>query len=196
MLFFYLTLFKKLSILSVLGALLAMYLSTGLVIVNVNNMTGNKLDPYIARPSVSTPIFKKEVVNHWAETVMEEGNEIGNDVRDVLYCDKTNLTLTWIFLGLVAYIAGRYFSLLPVFFVLTLLAFSLPLAYEKNKTEVDNAVAKATECASKHLETGRKIAGERAGQLREIAAEKLDKAPPAIRSTAARVGLAPAKKSS
>ena len=130
--------------------------------MDVKKMTRNRLDTYIARPATPSPLFRKEVVNNWAETIIEDGNKPGNDICDVLYCGKTGLTVAWIFLELFAFVAGKYFLLLPVFVELTLEAFSLPGVYENNKKEVDNVGAEATESASKHMKIGRTMAGERA----------------------------------
>lgn len=196
MLFFYLTLFRKQSIVAVLGGLMTLYLIVGLMVVNVNNMVGNQLDKFIKRPAVSEPLFKKELVNYWAETLMDEGNEIGEVLRDVLYCDDTKRTVGWIFISLTVYIIGKYFSMLPVFFVLTLVAFSLPLLYERNKKEVDGALAKAGAEASRHIEVGRKIGVEKALKVKELAATKLEKAPPGVKSFTKKLGLTPAKKAS
>lgn len=196
MLFFYLTLFRRQSIVAVLGGLMTLYLIVGLMVVNVNNMVGNQLDKYIKRPAAEKPIFKKELVNYWAETLMDEGNEIGDVLRNVLYCDDTKLTVGWIFLSLAVYIIGKYFSMLPVFFVLTLAAFSLPFLYERNKKEVDGVIAKASAEASKHIETGRKLGVEKALKVKELAANKLEKAPPGVKNITKRLGLTPLKKAS
>lgn len=198
MLFFYLTLFKGLSILSVVGALAAMYLVVGLVVVNVNRVAGGQLDKYIARPAVGTPFLRKESVSRWADTFLEEGNELAEDVRAVIYCDDAPLTLTWIAASVTLFFAGKYFSLLPLFFAVTLAAFTAPLAYEKNKEQVDDALAKASESAAAHGQSARKAAGAHAARLRDTAADRagplLDKAPPAARDFAAKLGITPKKK--
>lgn len=195
MLFFYLTLFRGQSILAVFGGLLSMYLIIGVIVVNVNNMAGGQLDKYIKRPAVETPIFKKETVNFWAETLMDEGNDIGGYMRNVLYCDNPKLTLSWIFVALTIYIVGKYFSLLPVFFVIFLLSFSMPLVYEKNQKEVDAVLAKFADAASKHLEKTREISVKQASKYRDMAAQKLETGPPAVRSLAEKIRSTPAKKS-
>lgn len=198
MLFFYLTLVRKLSVLSVIGFLFGLYLVIGLILVNINKYVGGKLDKYIARPPPGTPLFKRESFNRITDTIVEEGNEIASELRDIIYCDKTTVTLGWTFAAVMIYYIGMFVSLVTVFFIGTLLLFSVPLIYEKNKKQVDDAVAKASDAASRHIETGRKAAVERASQLRETAAQKsapyLEKAPPAARNLAEKIGLTPQKR--
>lgn len=197
LLFFYLTLVRGLSVLSVIGALSAAYLILGLVIVNVNKHTGGKLDSYLTRPPAGTPLFRRETIYRFVDTLIEEGNEIAEEIRDVLYCDKLPITLGCAFLAFVVFVAGKYFSLLSVLLVETILAFTLPLLYEKNKKQVDDAVAKASDAACRHIETGKKAAADRAIQLRDVAAAKsaplLEKAPPVAKNLAERFGLTPVK---
>ncbi len=195
MLFFYFTLYRQQSILAVFGGLLTMYLIVGIIVVNVNKMAGGQLDKYIKRPAVEVPIFKKETVNFWAETLMDEGNDIGGYFRNVLYCDNNKLTMSWIFVALTIYIVGKYFSLLPVFFVVFLLSFSLPLVYEKNQKDFDAVLSKVADVASKHLEKTHKYSVEQATKVRDIAAKKLEQGPPAARSLADKIRSTPAKKS-
>lgn len=198
MVFFYLTLVRGSSILSVIGGLFFAYLALGLIVVNANKRMGGKLDKYVARPPASTPLFRRESAIRIADTVVEEGNEVAEEIRDIVYCDKPSITLAWMAFAFVVYILGKYFSLLSVFLVLTIAAFTVPLAYEKNKKTVDDALATASDTASRHLETGRRIATERAEQMREVAAERsaplLEKAPPVARNFAEKMGLTPKKK--
>lgn len=196
--FFYLTLWRGISILSVCGAGFALYLVVGLVVVAANqSVLGGALDKYIKRPATTTPMFSTASAYAFADIFVEEGNELAQDVRDVIYCDNTRLTLAYLVLALVMYVAGKFFSLLSVAAFCTLLAFSLPLLYEKNKAQVDEAVSKVSDLASKHLESGRKVAVERSYQLKDLAAERsapfLDKAP-AVKTLANKVGFTPSKK--
>lgn len=197
MLFFYLTLIRGLSVLSVIGALFGLYVILRFVLHNINSKVGGKLDKYIARQPEGTPLFKRESFMRIADTIVEEGNENAVLLTDIIHCDNNSVTLACIAAAFFVYVLGMYCSLLSVIFVLTILAFSLPLAYEKNKKKVDDAVAKATDMASRHLETGRRAATERAVQLRDVAAERsaplLEKAPPAARQFAERIGLTPKK---
>ncbi|CDF41185.1 unnamed protein product [Chondrus crispus] len=197
MLFFYLTLVRGLSVLSVIGAFSGAYLILGIIIVNVNKRTGGKLNSYITRPATGTPLLRRETIYRGVDTVIEECNEVGEEIRDVLYCDKPPLTLGCAFVAFLVYIAGNYFSLLSVLLVGTIALFTLPLAYEKNKKTVDDAVARASDAAAKHIETGRKVATDRAVKLRDVAAAKsaplLEKAPPVAKNLAEKFGLTPVK---
>lgn len=198
MLFFYLTLVRGSSVLSVIGALFAVYIALRFVSVHVNARIGGKLDKYIARPPVGTLLFRREPLIRAVDTIVEEGNEISDELRDMIYCDKMAVAGGWMFVALSVYFIGMHFSLLAVFFVCTLALFSLPLAYEKNKKQVDDALAKVTDAASKQIETGRKAAVDRAVMMRDTAAERsgpyLEKAPPAARNFAEKLGLTPKKK--
>jgi Reticulon len=195
--FFYLTWYKQISALSLAGASLAAFLSVGLLVVNLNGMAGGKLDHFIARPALSPPVFTTERAYALADIFVAEGNEFMDDARDVLYCDNTPLSVTWIVVGLAIYLLGK-FSILPVLMVVTVAAFTLPIGYEKNKKLVDEKLAQASEFMGKHIETGRKVAGERAYQFKDLAAERsapyLDKAP-AVKNLAEKVGFTPSKKS-
>jgi Reticulon len=196
--FFYFTLWKGYSILSVCGGGVALYLCLGLVLVNVNKIVlGGSLDRFVKRPANPAPMFSKAAAYRFADVFVEEGNEFAEDVRDVMYCDHTALTVTYIVLALFVYVVGKSFSLLPVFFVFTLFAFTLPIAYEKNKKAVDGGIAQASAVASKHLESGRKVVVARSYQFKDMAAEKsapyLEKAP-AVKNLANKVGFTPSKK--
>lgn len=198
LLFFYLALARQLSVLSVVGLLCGCYLVVGLVVVHVNERTGGRLDAYVKRPPPGTPLFRPESVNRWAQTFLEEGNEIGDDIRDVLYCDRGEVTARWIAVSLGVYLAGLYFSVVTVLLVVTIAAFTLPLAYERNKKQVDDAAARATVAASKYIETGRRAAADKAVQLRDVAASRsapyLEKAPPAAQNLLGKMGLMAPKK--
>lgn len=196
--FYYFTLWRGISVLSVCGAGFAMYLALGLVVVNANKLVfGGALDKYIKRPVSATPMFSTASAYAFADIFVEEGNELAQDVRDVIYCDNTPLSVAYSVLALVMYFAGKFFSLLSVAAFCTVLAFTVPLFYEKNKKEVDDAVSKASDLASKHLESGRKVAVERSYQLKDIAAERsapyLEKAP-VVKNFANKVGFTPTKK--
>jgi Reticulon len=196
--FYYLTLWKGYSILSVIGAGTATFLTLCLVAVNANkSFLGGSLDRFVKRSATSSPMFSTAAAYRFADVFVEEGNEFAEDARDVIYCENTGLTVAYIFVGVIVYFVGKSFSLLPVFFVFTLLAFTLPIAYEKNKKTVDNAVTQASAVASKHLESGRKVAVDRSYQLKDLAAERsalyLEKAP-AMKNLAAKVGFTPSKK--
>lgn len=197
LLFFYLTLVRGMSVLSVIGALSGAYLVVGLLVVNVNKHTGGKLDAYVTRPPAGTPLLRRDVIYRGVDTVIEEVNEVGEEIRDILYCEKAGLALGCAFVALVVYVAGMYFSLLYVMLVETIALFTLPLAYEKNKKTVDDAVARASDAAAKHIETGKKVATDRAVRLRAVAAERsaplLDKAPPVAKNLAEKFGLTPIK---
>lgn len=197
MLFFYLTLVRGLSVLSVCGLLFGLYLTFRLAAFHVNKHMGGKFDNYLARPPASTPLFRRDSMMHVVDTIVEEGNEISEQLRDIIYCDKMGVTAAWMFVALVIYVAGNWFSLVSVFFLASLAVFSLPLAYEKNKKQVDDALAKASDTASRHLESGRRAAAEQAVKLRDAAVEKstpyLEKAPPVARNLAVKMGLTPKK---
>lgn len=200
MLFYYLTLWKGYSILSVWGAGVAMFLTACLVAVTANkSVLGGSLDRFVKRPATSTPMFSTANAYKFADVFVEEGNEFAEDMRDVIYCENPGVTIAYIVLALVVYFLGKFFSLLPLFFAFTLAAFTLPIAYEKNKKQVDDAVAQASSVAGKHLESGRKVALDRSLKLKDLAAERsapyLEKAP-AMKNLANKVGFTPSKKAS
>lgn len=198
LIFFYFTLWKKYSILSVFGATLALYLIFGLIVVNVNKMIlGGSLDRFVKRPPVSTPLLNTASMYKVADTIVEEGNEFAEDARNVFYCDNTPLTVAYILIGVAVYVIGKFVPPLVFFFIFTMLAFIVPIAYEKNKKEVDAALTKASDVASKHLESGRKIAVERSYKLKDMAAERsapyLEKNA-TVKGLADKVGFTPTKK--
>jgi hypothetical protein len=194
--FFYLTWYKQISIMSLAGATLAAYLAFGLLVVNLNNMSGRKLDKFVTRPASPPPTFSTERAYAIADILVAEGNDFMADARDLLYCDNTPLSVAWIGIGLAIYLLGKL-PFLPVLMVIIIAAFTLPLAYLKNKKLVDEKFAQASEIAGKHFETGKKVAGERAYQFKDMAAERsapyLEKAP-AVKSLADKVGFTPSKK--
>lgn len=196
-LFFYLTLGRGLSVLSVVGALWAGYLALGSIVVRANSYLGGKLDRYVKRPERGVPFLRRDVLYRGVDTVVEEVNEVGEEIRDVLYCENLGLTVGGIMSGFAVYVIGMYCSMLVVFLVLTLGLFTLPVLYEKNKKEVDDAVAKVSDVAVKKIEVGRKAMGEQVAKAREVAVEKSaplwDKAPPAARNLAQKIGLAKEK---
>lgn len=198
-LFFYLTLVKGLTVLSVIGALCASYLLVGSVVVRVNRYAGRRLDRYLTRPAMGTPLLRRDVMYRAVDTVVEEVNDVGEEIRDVLYCEKPGVTAVSLLLSLALYYLGKYCSVLVVLLVATLAAFTLPLLYEKNKKQVDDAVAKATDIASKKMEMGRKVVEERAIKARDVVAAKsaplLEKAPPAAKNLAEKMGLSTKPKS-
>lgn len=199
MLFFYLTLVKGLSVLSVIGALSGLYLFIGAIVVRVNAYTGGKLDKYVARPAPGTPLLRRDVMYRAVDTIVEEANDIGEEIRDVLYCEKVGVTALSLVVSVALYYLGKYCSVLVVLLVTTLASFTLPLLYEKNKKQVDDAVAKATDIASKKMEMGRKVVEEKAIKARDVVAAKsaplLDKAPPAAKNLAEKIGLSTKAKS-
>jgi Reticulon len=124
--------YRKIVILSLAGTSLAADLSIGLLVVNLNGMAGGKLDHFIARPALSPPVFTTERAYALADILVAEGKEFMDDALDVLYCDNTPLSVTWIVVGLAIYLLGK-FSILPILMVVTVAAFTLPIGYEKNK---------------------------------------------------------------
>lgn len=193
MVFFYFTLYRGQSMLAVVGGLMTMYLIIGAIVVNVNKVAGGQLDKYIKRPAVVEPVFKKEAVNWWAETIMDEGNDMVGYFRDLMYCDHPKLTGIWIGISLVLYIVGKYFSLIPILFVMFLLAFSLPLVYEKNQKDLDAKLAKIADIAEKHFEKTREMSMQQANKMRDLAAKKMETGPQAIRGYADKIRATPVK---
>lgn len=196
-LFFYLTLGRGLSVLSVLGALWAGYLVLGSVVVRANSSLGGKLDRYVKRPERGTPFLRRDALYRAVDTVVEEVNEVGDEIRDVLYCQDVGLTVGGALGGIAVYYIGMYCSMLVVLVILTVGLFTIPVLYEKNKKQVDDAVAKVSDVAAKKMEVGRKAMGEQVAKAREVAVEKSaplwDKAPPAARNLAQKIGLAKEK---
>lgn len=187
MAFFYMTLVREKSVISVLGMLIVFYELVGMVIVQLNIKLGGKFDKHVARPPQGTPMFRHDVASRWAGKIVDEGNDIQDILRDMLYCDKPVVTCGCAALGASMYALGKYFSVLPLLFVFTLALFSVPLVYEKNKKKVDEIVARATDKLVGHVKHGRKIASEKTAEL-------LEKAPPTARDLAIRAGLTPIPK--
>ncbi|KAI0565471.1 Reticulon [Gracilaria domingensis] len=197
MLFFYLTLIRGNSVLSVCGLLFGLYLAVRLAAVYANKHMGNKFDKYLARPPPSTPLFRRDSMMRVVDTIVEEGNEVAEQLRDIIHCDKPVVAAKWMFVAFVIYQAGKFFSIVTICFLASLAMFSVPLLYEKNKKQVDDAFAKASDTASRHLESGRRAAADRAVKLRDVAVQKstpyLEKAPPVARNLAEKMGLTPKK---
>lgn len=195
LLFFYLTLVRALSVLSVIGALFGLYLIIGLITTNANKYTGGKLDTYLARPTSGTPLFKRDALIRALDFVIDEGNDVAEEIRDIIYCDKTPITFAWMTIAFIIYMAGKFCSLLSVLLVAVIGIFTIPILYEKNKKQVDDTLAKASDAASRHIESGRRVAADRAVKLKAAAAEKsaplLQKAPPAARDFAKKLGFTP-----
>lgn len=190
MTFFFLTLIRGQEPLSVSGILFAVYQVTGIIVVKVNRQfLKGKLDKYINRPPEGTPLFRQDVANRWASIIVEEGNDIQHTLRDVMYCDKPPVVAACALVGLIIYALGSKFSFLGLFFVGTLMLFSLPLVYDRNKKHIDDTVAKAADSINRQIVMGQKIASDKAAEL-------LENAPPAARDMASRVGLSAKPKSS
>lgn len=187
MVFFYLTVIRGQSVLSVFGMLFAVYQFIGAIAVQVNKRLGGKFDKHIARPPAGTPFLPQDVATRFTQVVVEEVNDVQDMLRNIIYCDTLEASLACLASGIVLYFLGEYFSFLSLLFVATLLLFSLPLAYEKNKKQVDDVLAKTSDTVSKQITIGQKLASEKTAEL-------LDKAPPAARDFANRVGLTPQKK--
>lgn len=198
-LFFYLTLVRALSVLSVIGALSALYFIIGSIVVQVNAYTKGRLDKYVMRPARGTPLLRRDVLYRGVDTIVEEANDVGDEIRDVLYCEKASVIAVSLVLSAALYFLGKHCSVLVVLLVATLALFTLPLLYEKNKKQVDDAVAKATDIASKKMEMGRKVVEEKAIKARDVVAAKsaplLEKAPPAAKNLAEKIGLSTKTKS-
>lgn len=193
MVFFYFTLYRGQSMLAVFGGFMTMYLIVGSIVVNVNKVTGGKLDKYIKRPAVVEPVFKKDAVNWWMETIMDEGNDMVGYFRDLMYCDHPKLSGMWIGISLVLYIVGKYFSIIPIMFAVFLLSFSLPLIYEKNQKDLDAKLAKIADMAEKHFEKTREISMKQANKYRDLAANKMETGPLAVRGLADKIRATPVK---
>lgn len=189
MVFFYLTVIRGQSVPSVLGMLFAVYQFVGAIVVHANKRFGGKFDKHISRPPPGTPFIPQDVATRFTQMLVEEVNDVQDILRNIIYCDTTEASLACLAFGIVLYFLGEYFSFLSLLFVATLLLFSLPLAYEKNKKQVDDVLAKTSDSVSKQITIGQKLASEKTAEL-------LDKAPPAARDFANRVGLTPKKKAS
>eukprot|EP00172_Hildenbrandia_rubra_P000784 Plantae.Rhodophyta-Hildenbrandia_rubra.ctg1442.p1 GENE.Plantae.Rhodophyta-Hildenbrandia_rubra.ctg1442~~Plantae.Rhodophyta-Hildenbrandia_rubra.ctg1442.p1 ORF type:complete len:290 (-),score=63.30 Plantae.Rhodophyta-Hildenbrandia_rubra.ctg1442:422-1291(-) len=173
MLFFYLTLWKGLSILSVSGALFGLYLLSGTIIVYVNQALNGPFDKFVKKPPRGEPFFRKEVVEKWTSTFMDMGNELADDIRDVLYCENPKVSSKWMGISFGVYVLGIWFSPLVLLFLATIFAFSLPLLYHRNKKQVDDAAAKALE-----------VSRAKAAQAYELSARKAVQAKKAVSQTA------------
>lgn len=190
MTFFFLTLIRGQEPLSVSGILFAVYQVIGMIIVKLNRQfLQGKLDKYINRPPEGTPLFRQDVANRWASVIVEEGNDIQHTLRNVMYCDKPPVVAVCALVGLIIYALGSQFSFLVLFLVGTLMLFSLPLAYDRNKKHIDDTVAKAADSINRQIIMGQKIASDKASEL-------LENAPPAARDMASRVGFSAKPKSS
>lgn len=187
--FFYMTLIRGDSVISVTGITVFAYQVFGIIGVQLNRRLGGKFDNHIRRPAEGTPLFKRDHAYQLADIVVQEGNEIQDLLRDVMYCDKPKVSAICLFAGVCLYFAGIVFSVLPLLFVMVLGLFSVPLAYEKNKKQVDDTLAKASDSVAKQVSIGQQMAVDNAAKL-------LEKAPPQARELAERVGLTPKKKSS
>lgn len=184
MFFFYLTLVRENSVLSILGLLFALY---QLVIVGLRSAKHKfKLNlRFISeRPPGDTPLFRQDTAARWANLLVEEGNDIKDILRDIIYCDAPQSTTACILVGMNVYFIGQFVSLLAVLFVLTLFLFTIPLAYERNKKQVDDTMARAANTLSTKATSCKRLAEDKTTQL-------LDKAPPAVRQLAQRAGMNP-----
>lgn len=195
--FFYLTLIRDNAVLSVLGLFAALYFTARFLAAKVNARLSGKFDQYLKRPPANTPLFRKATVYRLADLLLEEGNEVGEEIRDLLYCESPSLTAAALVVSFAIYHIGRYFSLLSVLLVIVIVLFTVPVAYQKNKKQVDDGLAKASETASQHVETARQAVSRGAVQAGDFARQKsaplLEKAPPAARDFAERIGLTPKK---
>lgn len=190
MTFFFLTLIRGQEPVSVCGMLFAVYQVLGVIVVKVNRqLLHGKLDHYINRPPEGTPLLKQDVANRWVSVIIEEGNDIQDTLRDIMYCDKPVVAAGCAVVGVMIYVLGSYFSFLMLFFVGTVLLFSLPLAYDRNKKHIDDTVAKAADSINRQIVLGQKMASDKAAKL-------LENAPPAARDMASRVGFSTKAKSS
>lgn len=187
MLFFYMTLWKGLSILSVIGSLMFVYLCAGLLITQLNSAFHGPIDKYIKKPPRGEMFFRRDVVEKWADTIMDIGNAYADDLRDVIYCDDPRLTLKWISISIGIYLLGMIFSPMWLLFLGTICAFSLPLAYERNKKQVDQTVQRAKE-----------VSTQKAREIKEVTQQKaapyLEKAHPMVKQTAEKMGITPQRK--
>lgn len=187
MLFFYMTLWKGLSILSVIGSLMFFYLCAGLLITQLNSAFHGPIDKYIKKPPRGELFFRREVVEKWADTIMDIGNAYADDLRDVIYCDDPKLTAKWIGISIGIYLLGIIFSPLWLLFLGMICAFSLPLAYERNKKQVDQTVQRAKE-----------VSTQKAREIKEVTQQKaapyLEKAHPMVKQTAEKMGITPQRK--
>lgn len=184
MFFFYLTLVRDNSVLSILGLLFALY---QLAIVSLRfakqKFTLN-LRFISERPSDDTPLFRQDSAIRWANLLVEEGNQVQHVLRDIIYCDVPQSTTACILVGMNVYFIGQFVSFLAVLFVLTLILFTVPLAYEKNKKQVDDTMARAADALSTKITSFKRVAEDKTTTL-------LDKAPPAVRQLAKRAGMNP-----
>lgn len=191
MAFFYMTLVRGEQVLSVLGLMLSCYQVCGMILVKVNKqfLKNATVAQHITRPAdPNAPIVPYDIANNVAKLMADEINDIRYTLRDFMYCDQPAANCLWAFGGFMLSMLGRYFSFLSLMLIGTLLLFSVPLAYDKNKKQVDDTLAKATDSVQKQVVIGQRMASEKTAEL-------LDKAPPAARQLAARVGLTPQKKS-
>lgn len=145
------------------------------------------LDKYIKKPPRGEMFFREEIVQKWSKTFLDLGNYFADEARDVLYCEDWQVTLKWIGISFGIYVLGIWFSPLVLMFIATIGAFSLPLAYHKNKKQVDETAQKAYDASV-----------QKASQAKEAVAQKaapyLEKAHPAVRNTAEKMGLTPQRK--
>lgn len=187
--FFYLTIVRGESVISVLGLLSVIYQFIGAIVVQANRHFGGKLDRYIGRPPEGTPLFRHDVAIRWASKLVDEGNEDQDFLRDVMYCDKILVGLCHMLLGGCMYFLGKYFSALHLLFVFTLALFSLPVAYERNKKGLDESLASASDKMKKHLKSGQRMMNEKTSVI-------LERAPQTVRGFASRIGVTNKQKSS
>lgn len=180
--FFYLTLVRNNSVLSIFGLLITLY-QLSIVFLRQVELRFNLDQKFsIRRPPERTALFSQDDVSHWVTLIADEGNQFQDIIRDLIYCDSPRVTVLCICLGTMVYFVGKYISLLTFLCVLTLLSFSVPLAYEKNKKVVDDNVARTLCSITRRTESCWQSAKGKTAQV-------LDKTPKSVRQAAGRAGV-------
>lgn len=176
--FFYLTLVRGLPTLSVFGMFMALHA----VLRYIVSYLPRAPHPMFERPARTTPVISRKDLEHYTTLIADEVNEAQDVIRAVQMCDQPIVAVVVVSIGLILYGVGQVASGAAVLLVFTVAAYSLPLAYERNRKAVDDAVHAASAAIAKHVETGRRVAVEQSERV-------LQRAPPAARKLAGRVGL-------
>mmetsp|Transcript_3345 Transcript_3345/g.10195 ORF Transcript_3345/g.10195 Transcript_3345/m.10195 type:complete len:272 (-) Transcript_3345:71-886(-) len=170
----FLILYKKFTFLTVFSYCLLVFIAGCFLYINGAKMLiGYMGKNAVPQPTFGVQPFSGEAIHAKVDQTVTALNKLIDQGRDIALCKSNVKTLKAMAAIFVTYKLGQFIPDLILFYLIFLVVFTVPLAYERNKEQIDKAAADAQTRLVKEKDNFVKIANEKTCVIREQASKKL-----------------------